>query len=122
MKFISGNPYIVKKNGKIFIDSVPLDGITKKYKTPFLIFIENRIRDNIQTFTNPIIIFLTSMSVIFASDKSPQNFRQRQVMDFFFDIQFSIIRIYIKFIHPFPFTGENHWKLFFFFFSINLYK
>lgn len=52
MNNISGNPYIVKKNGKIFIDSILLDEIIKKYRTPLLIFIEKRIRDNIHSFIN----------------------------------------------------------------------
>lgn len=50
MKYISGNPYLIKKNDKLFIDSVQLDEIVKKYKTPSLIFIKNRIKANINTF------------------------------------------------------------------------
>jgi len=52
MKNISGNPFIKKDNGNIFIDSINFNEIVKKIKTPFLIFLENRIRDNIKTFIN----------------------------------------------------------------------
>ena len=52
MKKISGNPFLKKENGQIFIDLVPLEDLIKKYKTPILIFLENRIRDNIKSFRN----------------------------------------------------------------------
>jgi len=52
MKNISGNPFLKKESGKIFIDKVPLDEILNKFKTPLMIFLENRIRANIRTFTN----------------------------------------------------------------------
>ena len=51
MKNISGNPYLINKNGKILIDSIPLGKIIEKYETPLLIFLEKRIRDNIKSFT-----------------------------------------------------------------------
>ncbi len=50
MKIISGNPFLKKENGKIFVDSVPINEITRKFKTPLLILLENRIRENIKTF------------------------------------------------------------------------
>ncbi|MFW9825172.1 MAG: hypothetical protein ACFFE4_19680, partial [Candidatus Thorarchaeota archaeon] len=50
MKKISGNPLIVRKNSKIIIDSVPLDNLIERFETPFMIFLENRIRDNINSF------------------------------------------------------------------------
>jgi diaminopimelate decarboxylase len=50
MKKISGNPYINKENENIFIDQIPLQYYTGNFKTPMLIFLENRIRDNIQSF------------------------------------------------------------------------
>ncbi|MFX1418644.1 MAG: diaminopimelate decarboxylase family protein [Promethearchaeota archaeon] len=50
MRTISGNPYLYKENGNIYLDSVLLNEITNKYKTPLLIFLEKRIRDNIRTF------------------------------------------------------------------------
>jgi len=52
MKKISGNPFLKKENEQIFIDLVPFEDLIKKYKTPILIFLENRIRDNIKSFRN----------------------------------------------------------------------
>ncbi|MFX1501717.1 MAG: hypothetical protein ACFFDH_12195, partial [Promethearchaeota archaeon] len=52
MRNIAGNPFLKNKNGKIFIDSISFDEIIKKFKTPLLIFMENRIRENIKTFIN----------------------------------------------------------------------
>ncbi|MFX1574649.1 MAG: hypothetical protein ACFFB0_18075 [Promethearchaeota archaeon] len=52
MKIISGNPFLKKVNGQIFLDLFPLDDLLKKYKTPILIFLENRIRANIESFRN----------------------------------------------------------------------
>ncbi|MCK4779638.1 MAG: hypothetical protein KAT57_05595 [Candidatus Lokiarchaeota archaeon] len=52
MKNISGNPLLQKEGGKIFIDKVHLDEIFDGFKTPLLIFLENRIRTNIKTFLN----------------------------------------------------------------------
>ncbi len=50
MKKISGNPYLKVDKKKIFVDFVDLDKLLNLYPTPFMIFIENRIRDNIRTF------------------------------------------------------------------------
>jgi len=50
MKKISGNPFLKRENGQIFIDLVPFEDLIKKYNTPILIFLENRIRDNINSF------------------------------------------------------------------------
>ena len=52
MKKISGNPYLLKSNKKILIDSIHLDELMEEYKTPLLIFLEERIRDNIKSFLN----------------------------------------------------------------------
>ncbi|MHA2283311.1 MAG: diaminopimelate decarboxylase family protein [Promethearchaeota archaeon] len=52
MKKISGNPYIIRKDGKLIIDSLPLDNLLEKFETPLLVFLENRIRDNIKSFNN----------------------------------------------------------------------
>ncbi|MFX0083786.1 MAG: diaminopimelate decarboxylase family protein [Candidatus Hodarchaeota archaeon] len=52
MNNISGNPYIIKKNREVHIDSLPLNKILEKYETPLLIFIEKRIRENINSFVN----------------------------------------------------------------------
>ncbi|MFX0105018.1 MAG: diaminopimelate decarboxylase family protein [Candidatus Hodarchaeota archaeon] len=51
MKFISGNPFLKKEKGTILLDFVPLNEIINKFKTPLLVFLENRIRENIRTFT-----------------------------------------------------------------------
>ena len=50
MKKIAGNPYLKKEHEKIFIDQVSLDYFFSKFETPILIFIENRIRDNVRSF------------------------------------------------------------------------
>ncbi|MBY8981760.1 MAG: alanine racemase [Candidatus Lokiarchaeota archaeon] len=50
MKKISGNPYLRYNKKDILIDLVNLDDLLEKYQTPFMVFIENRIRDNIKTF------------------------------------------------------------------------
>ncbi|MFX1380043.1 MAG: diaminopimelate decarboxylase family protein [Promethearchaeota archaeon] len=50
MRVISGNPYLTKDGDNIYLDDIPLNEIIKKFKTPLLIFLENRIRSNIRTF------------------------------------------------------------------------
>lgn len=50
MKKISGNPYLNKKEGDLLIDNVLLKEILKTYTTPVIIFLENRVRNNINTF------------------------------------------------------------------------
>ena len=50
MKKLAGNPYLKADTNKIFIDSVPLNELIEKFETPFMVLIENRIRDNINTF------------------------------------------------------------------------
>ena len=50
MKNISGNPFIKKDKNNIFLDSIPLNEIINQYKTPVLILLERRIRNNIKTF------------------------------------------------------------------------
>jgi len=52
MKKLAGNPYLKVKEGKIFIDLVPLECLLRDYNTPLIIFIENRIKDNIKRFNN----------------------------------------------------------------------
>ncbi len=52
MKKLAGNPYLKKENNKILIDLVPIDEFLKKSQTPIMVFLENRIRDNINTFKN----------------------------------------------------------------------
>ncbi|MDX1797362.1 MAG: hypothetical protein R3255_01820, partial [Candidatus Lokiarchaeia archaeon] len=50
MKKISGNSFIIKKEGEIYLDNLQLNEIVKRFKTPLLIFLESRIRENIRTF------------------------------------------------------------------------
>ncbi|MFX0074661.1 MAG: diaminopimelate decarboxylase family protein [Candidatus Hermodarchaeota archaeon] len=50
MKSISGNPYLNKKDGLLLVDEILLDDLLKTYSTPFIIFLENRVRNNINTF------------------------------------------------------------------------
>jgi diaminopimelate decarboxylase len=50
MKIIAGNPYLKKKGNKIFIDQVPFEQIIERSEFPLMIFLENRVRDNIKTF------------------------------------------------------------------------
>jgi diaminopimelate decarboxylase len=50
LKKISGNPYLNKKEGTLLIDKVLLDEILKTNSTPLIIFLENRIRNNVNTF------------------------------------------------------------------------
>jgi len=52
MRTISGNPYLIKEEGNIYLDDILLNEIVKRFKTPLLIFLENRIRDNIKTFND----------------------------------------------------------------------
>jgi len=52
MRTISGYPYLIKEEGNIYLDDIPLNEIVKRFKTPLLIFLEDRIRDNIKTFNN----------------------------------------------------------------------
>jgi len=50
LKKISGNPYLNKKEGVLLIDNTLLNEILKTYTTPLMIFLENRVRNNINTF------------------------------------------------------------------------
>ncbi len=50
MKKIAGNPYLRKENGKVLIDLVPIDDFLGKFETPIMIFLENKIRENLTTF------------------------------------------------------------------------
>ncbi|MFX1337586.1 MAG: diaminopimelate decarboxylase family protein [Promethearchaeota archaeon] len=52
MKILSGNPYLKINKKKIMVDLIPFDEILKLSKTPILIFLENKIRDNIISFKN----------------------------------------------------------------------
>jgi diaminopimelate decarboxylase len=50
LKKISGNPYLNKKEGALLIDKILLDEILKTNSTPLIIFLENRVRNNVNTF------------------------------------------------------------------------
>jgi diaminopimelate decarboxylase len=50
MKKIAGNPYLIKEENDILIDSISLSNLLGRSKTPFFIFLENKIRDNVRTF------------------------------------------------------------------------
>ena len=50
MKKLSGNTFIKREKDKIFADQVPLDDVLKQYKTPIMILLENRLRENINSF------------------------------------------------------------------------
>ncbi len=50
MKFISGNPFLNKVDGKIYIDHIPLERILRDFRTPLMILLENRLIENLTTF------------------------------------------------------------------------
>ncbi|MBY9005323.1 MAG: alanine racemase [Candidatus Lokiarchaeota archaeon] len=50
MKKISGNPYLKINEKEFLVDQVNLDDLIEKYQTPFMVFIENRIKDNLKSF------------------------------------------------------------------------
>ncbi|MFX1365112.1 MAG: alanine racemase [Promethearchaeota archaeon] len=50
MKTIAGNSYLKKEEDNILLDLIPLNEILTKNRTPILVFLENRIRENIKTF------------------------------------------------------------------------
>lgn len=50
IKKIAGNPFLSKKDGELLIDNILLKEIQKSYTTPFIVFLENRVRNNINTF------------------------------------------------------------------------
>ncbi len=54
LKNISGNNYIKVEGKSVFFDSVLLEDLLKEFKTPILLFLENRIRHNIDTFTEAL--------------------------------------------------------------------
>ncbi|MFX1394688.1 MAG: diaminopimelate decarboxylase family protein, partial [Promethearchaeota archaeon] len=50
MKKISGNSYIREENGKVLVDLVPIETFLEKFGTPIMIFLENRLIENLTTF------------------------------------------------------------------------
>ncbi|MHA1457335.1 MAG: diaminopimelate decarboxylase family protein [Promethearchaeota archaeon] len=47
---IAGNKYLLKEDNLITFDSVSLRTLLEEAKTPLMVLLENKIRDNIQTF------------------------------------------------------------------------
>ncbi|TFG17838.1 MAG: hypothetical protein EU533_08075 [Promethearchaeota archaeon] len=54
MKKLAGNPYINQNNSDLLLDRVNMNSILAKFKTPIMVFLENRIRENIKTFKETI--------------------------------------------------------------------
>jgi len=50
LKKLSGNPHLIKKDGKLLIDGIIASEIIKNIHTPFMIFITDRIKNNINSF------------------------------------------------------------------------
>ena len=66
MKKIAGNPYLIKKTNEIFIDSINISNLLERSKTPFFIFLENRIRDNIRTFCKVFKSIFNNIQVFYS--------------------------------------------------------
>lgn len=52
MKNIAGNTYLKKNEDQIIIDSIPIKKILDLSQTPFMIFLENRIKENLSIFND----------------------------------------------------------------------
>ncbi|MFX0012180.1 MAG: hypothetical protein ACFE9R_17840, partial [Candidatus Hermodarchaeota archaeon] len=52
MKNIAGNTYLKKNEDQIIIDSIPINKILDLSETPFMIFLENRIKENLRIFND----------------------------------------------------------------------
>jgi diaminopimelate decarboxylase len=50
MKRLAGNPYLKVKGKITIIDSISINKLLNNYGTPLMVFLENRIRDNIKRF------------------------------------------------------------------------
>jgi diaminopimelate decarboxylase len=50
MKKVAGNPYLKAKNNSLYLDQVTINSFLKNCDTPIMIFLQNRIMDNINTF------------------------------------------------------------------------
>ncbi len=66
MKKIAGNPYLIKEESDILIDSISLSNLLERSKTPFFIFLENKIRDNVRTFIRVFKSHLTNIQVFYS--------------------------------------------------------
>jgi diaminopimelate decarboxylase len=52
MKNIAGNTYLKKNEDQIIIDAIPINKILNLSETPFMIFLENRIKENLRIFND----------------------------------------------------------------------
>jgi diaminopimelate decarboxylase len=68
MKTIAGNTYLNKLDDQILVDSVSIKDVLKLSDTPFMIFLENRIRENIRNFC-------TSFKSIFSNFEGYYSFK-----------------------------------------------
>lgn len=50
MKLLAGNPYLKQEGEKFFFDKIEYSDLEKQFETPYYIFLENRIRDNVRVF------------------------------------------------------------------------
>ncbi|MFX0019183.1 MAG: diaminopimelate decarboxylase family protein [Promethearchaeota archaeon] len=66
MKKIAGNPYLIKRDNDILIDSISLSNLLGRSKTPFFIFLENKIRDNVRTFTRVFKSLFDNIQVFYS--------------------------------------------------------
>ena len=66
MKKISGNPYLIKQGNKLTVDSIEISKILKRSKTPFFIFIEDRIRENVRNFCRVFKSLFNNIQVFYS--------------------------------------------------------
>ncbi|MFX0180957.1 MAG: hypothetical protein ACFE78_12270 [Candidatus Hodarchaeota archaeon] len=66
MKKIAGNPYLIKEEKDILIDSIKLSNLLGRSKTPFFIFLENKIRDNVRTFSRVFKSFFDNIQIFYS--------------------------------------------------------
>jgi len=66
MKKIAGNPYLIKEESDILIDSISLSNLLERSKTPFFIFLENKIRDNVRTFNRVFKSLFDNIQVFYS--------------------------------------------------------
>ncbi len=66
MKKIAGNPYLIKEDNDILIDSISLSNLLGRSKTPFFIFLENKIRDNVRTLTRVFKSLFDNVQVFYS--------------------------------------------------------
>ena len=50
LKKLSGNPHLIKKDGKLLIGGIEASEIVNKNHTPFMVFFAKRIKNNINSF------------------------------------------------------------------------